>query len=186
MPKVNERGVGGFYSFNFLRTYYKALYPSLSLCSEEHWWPVDVFRMTTAIEKHACCLHWLHYTTILFWFYASQLLQIPTTTEGWCKGNIHWLSRRLQRDEFAHRLYIGTDTGSVEQFFNIFTTRIKIFVITWEPSFKTCVVEVCRLGLKPLWHSSQSLCRSENADAGWKRTSWGATKDENHWARGPG
>ena len=52
--------------------------------------------------------------------------------------------------------------------------------------FVSCVVEVCRLGLEPLWHSSPSLCHSENAEANRTGISWGVRKYGNLWARGPG
>ena len=35
------------------------------------------------------------------------------------------------------------------------------------PSFISYVVEVCCLGLEPLWCSSLPLCHSENTDANW-------------------
>ena len=46
--------------------------------------------------------------------------------------------------------FIGTDTASVELFFNIFTSEIETFVIPWDQRMYPCVVEVCRLGLDPL------------------------------------
>ena len=46
--------------------------------------------------------------------------------------------------------FIGTDTASVELFFNIFTSRTEIFVIPWDQGLYPCVVEVCSLGLEPL------------------------------------
>ena len=46
--------------------------------------------------------------------------------------------------------FIGTDTASVELFFNIFTSGIEIFVIPWDQLLYPCVVAVCRLGLEPL------------------------------------
>ena len=45
---------------------------------------------------------------------------------------------------------IGTDTASVELFFNIFTFGIETFVIPWDKLFYPCDVEVCHLGLEPL------------------------------------
>ena len=47
------------------------------------------------------------------------------------------------------------------------------------------IVEVCHLGLEPLWHLSLPLCHSENSDAEWTGI-WGVRKDGNYWARGPG
>ena len=46
--------------------------------------------------------------------------------------------------------FIETHTASVELFFNIFTSGIEIFVITWDQLLYPCVVEVCRLGLEEL------------------------------------
>ena len=46
--------------------------------------------------------------------------------------------------------FIGTDTASVELFFNIFTSGIKTFAILSDKLLYPCVVEVCRLGLEPL------------------------------------
>ena len=46
--------------------------------------------------------------------------------------------------------FIGTDTASVELFFNILFTGIETFVIPWDQFMYPCVVDVCRLGLKPL------------------------------------
>jgi hypothetical protein len=47
-------------------------------------------------------------------------------------------------------IFIATDTASVELLFNIFVTGIETFVIPWDQLLNTCVVEVCRLGFKPL------------------------------------
>ena len=47
--------------------------------------------------------------------------------------------------------FIGTDTASVELFFNIFTPGIETSVIAWDQLSYPCVVEVCRLRLKPLY-----------------------------------
>ena len=46
--------------------------------------------------------------------------------------------------------FIGTDTASVELFFNIFTYGNNIFVTPWDKLLYPCVLEVCRLGLEPL------------------------------------
>ena len=46
--------------------------------------------------------------------------------------------------------FVGTDTTSVELFFNIFFSGIETFVIPWDQLLYPCVVEVCRLGLEPL------------------------------------
>ena len=46
--------------------------------------------------------------------------------------------------------FIGTDTASVELFFNIFTAGIDTLVMRWGQLLYPCVVEVCRLGLEPL------------------------------------
>ena len=46
--------------------------------------------------------------------------------------------------------FIGTDTASVELFFNIFISGTETFVIPWNQILYLCVVEVCRLGLEPL------------------------------------
>ena len=46
--------------------------------------------------------------------------------------------------------FIGTDTASVELFFNIFTSEIETFFIPWDQLLYPCVVEVSRLGLEPL------------------------------------
>ena len=59
--------------------------------------------------------------------------------------------------------FIGTDTASVELVFNIFISRIEKFVIPWDQLLYPCVVEVCRLGLEPLYDTY--LCHIENADA---------------------
>ena len=53
--------------------------------------------------------------------------------------------------------FIGADTASVELFFNKFTTGIKTFVIPWDQLLYPCVVEVCRLGLEPLYHTHLRL-----------------------------
>ena len=45
----------------------------------------------------------------------------------------------------------GTDTASVELFFNIFTSGIETLVIPWDQLLNPCVAEVCRLGLQPLF-----------------------------------
>ena len=45
---------------------------------------------------------------------------------------------------------IGTDTASIELFFNIFISGTETFVIPWNQHLYLCVVEVCRLGLEPL------------------------------------
>ena len=59
--------------------------PSLRLCSGINCIAVTAywFRLTTAIEYPVYCRHWLQYTTILFWFYASQLLRNSPATKGW-------------------------------------------------------------------------------------------------------
>ena len=46
--------------------------------------------------------------------------------------------------------FIGADTASVKQFFNIFTSGIETFVISWDQLLYPCDVEVCRLGLEQL------------------------------------
>ena len=43
---------------------------------------------------------------------------------------------------------IGTDTATVELFFNIFISGIETSVIPWEQLLYPCVVDVCRLGLE--------------------------------------
>ena len=48
-------------------------------------------------------------------------------------------------------IFIGTDTASVELFFNIFTSGIETFVIPWDQLLYPCVVKICRLGLEPLF-----------------------------------
>ena len=53
------------------------------------------------------------------------------------------------------------------------------------PTFVSCVVGVCCLGLEPLWHSCLPLCHSGNADADQTGISWVVRKDGNHWTRGP-
>ena len=53
------------------------------------------------------------------------------------------------------------------------------------PPFVSCVAELWCLGIKPLWHSSPSLCHSEYSDADRTGISWGVIKDGNHWAWGP-
>ena len=44
-------------------------------------------------------------------------------------------------------IFIGTDTASVELFFNIFTSGIDTFAISYDQLFYPCVVEVCSLGI---------------------------------------
>ena len=46
--------------------------------------------------------------------------------------------------------FIGTDTASVELFFNILTSGIETIFLPWNQRLYPCVVEVCRLGLEPL------------------------------------
>ena len=46
--------------------------------------------------------------------------------------------------------FIGTDTASVELFFNIFISGTETFVIPWNQILYPCEVAVCRLGLEPL------------------------------------
>ena len=46
--------------------------------------------------------------------------------------------------------FIGTDTASVDVIFNIFTSGIEIYVISWDLLLYHCVEEVCRLGLEPV------------------------------------
>ena len=46
--------------------------------------------------------------------------------------------------------FIGTDTASVELFFNIITSGIETFAILCHQLSCLCVVEVCCLGLEPL------------------------------------
>ena len=68
--------------------------------------------------------------------------------------------RRVQKVSFPEAVYrnkiqlmkrfIGTDTASIELFFNIFTSGIDTFVIPWDLLLFPCLVEVCRLGLEPL------------------------------------
>ena len=70
-------------------------------------------------------------------------------------------------------------------FFNIFIFRFEKFAYRG-PTFVPCVLEVCRLGLEPLWHSSPPLCHSENTESEQIGISSGVRKDGNHWARGPG
>ena len=43
-----------------------------------------------------------------------------------------------------------TDTASVELLFNIYTSGIETFVISWDKLLYPCVVVICRLGLEPL------------------------------------
>ena len=62
-------------------------------------------------------------------------------------------------------MFIGTDTASVELFFNIVTYGIETFVIPVGPNFVFCVVEIFRLGLEPLCGTHLRLCLSENTDA---------------------
>jgi hypothetical protein len=54
-------------------------------------------------------------------------------------------------------IFIATDTASVQLFFNIFATAIETFVIPWDQLLNTCVVEVCRLGLEPLYDNHLHL-----------------------------
>ena len=44
--------------------------------------------------------------------------------------------------------------------------------------FVSCIVEICRLELEPLWHSSPTLCHSGNAEADRTGISWGVRKME--------
>ena len=73
--------------------------------------------------------------------------------------------------------FYGTDTASVELFFNVFTSGIETFVIPWDQFLYSFVVEVCRLGLKPLCDTQLHLCHSENADVHRTGISWGVRKD---------
>ena len=82
--------------------------------------------------------------------------------------------------------FILTDTASVELFFNIFTSGIKITVIPWDQLLYPCIVKVCCLGLEHLWPSSPSLCHFKTAHALRTGISWGVRKDRNHWTQGPG
>ena len=54
--------------------------------------------------------------------------------------------------------FIGTDTASVELYFNIFTFGIETYVIPGNQRLYHCVVEVCRLGLEPLCDTHLRLC----------------------------
>ena len=81
-----------------------------------------------------------------------------------------------------HRDMCGTDTASVELFFNIFNSGIETFIIPWDQLLYPCVVEVCRLGLEPLCDTH--LCHSENADSDQTAVSWDVRKDGNHWVQG--
>ena len=56
MSKTSEGGVGGIFSLHFLRTtkHCTPLLGSALKCIVLHWWLVDVFRLTTAIEWPAC------------------------------------------------------------------------------------------------------------------------------------
>ena len=65
--------------------------------------------------------------------------------------------------------FIGTDTASVELFFNLLNSWNWDIFHTVGPNFVSCVAEVCRLGLESLWHSSPPLCHSEDADADRKK-----------------
>ena len=64
----------------------------------------------------------------------------------------------------------------------MFTSETETFVIPRDQLFVSCVVEISRLGLEPLRHSSPPLCNSENADTDRTGISRGARKDENHRA----
>ena len=45
------------------------------------------------------------YTTILFWFYASQLLQISTSTQVWWKGEYTLTTSSSPKRRVGHRWY---------------------------------------------------------------------------------
>ena len=61
-------------------------------------------------------------------------------------------------------------------FQNIHLWNWDICYIVW-PTFVSCVIEACRLGLEPLWHSSTPLCHSELADTDQTGISWDVRKD---------
>ena len=78
--------------------------------------------------------------------------------------------------------FIGRDTTSVHLIFNKFICGIET-LIPWDQLLYPYVVEVYRLGLEPLWHSSPPLC---NTDADRTGIYWGVRKDGNDWMRAPG
>ena len=53
--------------------------------------------------------------------------------------------------------FIGTDTASVELFFNIFITGIEKFVIPWDQRLYSPVAELWRLGLELLCYTHLRL-----------------------------
>ena len=55
---------------------------SPTLCNFLHS-PVISSLSPKYLSKPVYCRHWLHYTTILFWFYTSRLLRISPKTGGW-------------------------------------------------------------------------------------------------------
>ena len=58
-------------------------------------------------------------------------------------------------------IFIGTDTESIELFFNIFTSGIETFVKPWYKLLLLYVVEVCRMGLEPF--CPRTTCTSLSA-----------------------
>ena len=61
--------------------------------------------------------------------------------------------------------FIATDTVSVELFSQHIYLRNLDICHTVGPTFVSCVVEICRLGLESLRHSYPPLCHSEDAEA---------------------
>ena len=112
-------------------------------------------------------------------FFFFNLLRYVT------RPQIKFPGGRLQKQTNLMERFIGSHTPSVELFSYIFTSGIETFVIPWDPLLYPCVVEVCRLELEPLWHSSLPLCYSDNPDAHRTGISWGVRKDGNQWARDP-
>ena len=87
--------------------------------------------MTTAIEQPVRCRH---FTTLLFWFYASQLLQISTTMEGWSSP---------KRRVWASLLYQVYAVASRNKWFTSCGTSGKLTL--WTPSYYSVMLFQRRL-----------------------------------------
>ena len=73
--------------------------------------------------------------------------------------------------------FIGTDTASVELFFNIFTSRIETFVIPWNQLLYPVSYKSAPGIGTILWNSSPHLWHSKNDDTDRTGISWGVRKD---------
>ena len=101
------------------------------------------------------------YTTILFWFYASQLLQISTKTEGWSKGKYTlgtssspnrrvWASlvqradlKYRETNHWTQKLWTGEFLWS--------SRWTRSSVDTPLPSLTACIMNVCTSCFKAHW-----------------------------------